>query len=162
MARGGARNGSGRKKGSRSRQTAEVEALFAEHNYDPLESMIAIAQHEKASLDLKGRMAIALAKYRYAERRPEAQPQRVPIDSTLTPDRQVGQVVDAWSAGTLTLEDGRSVLQGLAYAGEIRKTSVLEVLVAGIYRGQGREHELPPYMQLLGRVQETTNQEKTP
>lgn len=65
MSRGGKREGAGRKKGSVSKQTKDVQDKLKELNCDPIEGMARIAQQaiDEGELQLAGNMYKELAQY---------------------------------------------------------------------------------------------------
>jgi len=59
----------GRRAGTPNKKTREVTELLRSLNCDPIEGMVRIAQDERCSLELRGRMFSDLAQYVYPKRR---------------------------------------------------------------------------------------------
>ena len=59
----------GRVKGSPCRTKREVSDILADLKFDPIQRMVYVANHPKASLDLQGKMSAELAKYEHAQKR---------------------------------------------------------------------------------------------
>lgn len=63
MARGGARPGSGRKKGSPNKRTKTIEEKLASLKCDPIEGMARIALDESNDIQIRAQMLKELAQY---------------------------------------------------------------------------------------------------
>ncbi len=61
--------GSGRRKGTPNRATAEISERLAELGCDPIEGMASIAANEANPAELRGRMYAELAQYVYPKRK---------------------------------------------------------------------------------------------
>lgn len=70
MPRGGYRPNAGRPKGGTTRVKLELATLKRSLlNFDPIQAMVEIAIHPKASLELRGRMSAELANYLHPKQR---------------------------------------------------------------------------------------------
>lgn len=92
MARGGARPGGGRRKGSLNKATLDVVQKLAALGCDPIEGMARIATDPTASLELQGKMYSELAQY-VAPKRKAVEVGNMPgetfkVDAVSRPPRQ--------------------------------------------------------------------------
>jgi hypothetical protein len=65
----GSKKTGGRKKGTPNKQTALVEQIVADNDFNPILAMVKIAKDANTPLDLKLRASMAIAEYLYPKRR---------------------------------------------------------------------------------------------
>jgi hypothetical protein len=157
MARGGARQGSGRKKGSKSRQGAEIASRLAELGCDPIAGLVTIAQDEKTATDVRARVLIELAGYCHAKQRPEPQRRRLSLDSALPIEAQAAQVIDALRAGELSADEAGALLQGLGRVAEMQRIGAIADVVVLLAARQGVP--LPPELRIRSAAPAMLTQE---
>jgi hypothetical protein len=69
MAKGGKREGAGRKKGVPNKRNLEIVERLLELGCDPIEGMALIAQDKNNTPELRGRMYAELAQYMFPKRK---------------------------------------------------------------------------------------------
>ena len=117
--------GSGRRRGTPNKRTAEIRELLLSLKCDPIQGMARIAMNIKNSADLRGRMFAELAQYTWPKRkaiehivdaqvqinkiervivRPE-KPAEAPVDSPVVPDPEPPPVAEPPSAPEIPRPD---------------------------------------------------------